>query len=80
VAQPGDPYAAQRARPRAELFRDDGQLNEYARRAHFRAQADLMYLSLWRLHGAAEAGRMTCEQFGHDPRGRQCERCGALVR
>lgn len=67
--------------PGARLFRDDsGQLNEYARRAWWRVKADLRYLSLWRTHGALQAGRMVCEEFGtHDPRGGRCERCGAYV-
>lgn len=63
--------------PGAEMFLDEsGQLNENARRAWWRVQADTYYLSLWRRHGALEAGRMTCERFGHMRRGNRCERCG----
>lgn len=81
-AQPGDPYAAERA-ARAErareLFSDGGQVNHYAEVVHRRAQADVRYLSLWRTLGAMEAGRRTCAEFGHDQHGRQCLRCGAYV-
>jgi len=66
--------------PRAELFLNErGQLNEYARRAHLRVLADLFYLARWRQLGAVAAGAETCAQFGHDPRGRVCERCGRPV-
>lgn len=79
MAQPGDPYAAQRARPRSELFKDTGgQLNEYARRAHLRTLADLRYLATWRTLGPQEAGRRVCEEFGHEATGGQCPRCGAV--
>jgi hypothetical protein len=66
--------------PGAALFlNEQGQLNEVARRAWFRAQADLMYLSLWRQLGPNEAGARVCEEFGHEPRGGLCERCGQRV-
>jgi hypothetical protein len=67
--------------PRAHLFidRETGQLNEYARRAHLRVLADVLYLSRWRDMGAAAAGEFVCARYGHDARGGRCERCGQHV-
>jgi hypothetical protein len=65
--------------PDAELFVWDGELDEFARRAFRRVQADLMYLSLRPHTPRAEAGRLVCARWGHEPRGRQCLRCGAPV-
>jgi hypothetical protein len=81
-AQPGDPYAqerAERAQRASALFRSDEGVNHYAEAVHRRVCADLYYLSRWRRLGAAEAGRQTCERYGHEPRGRQCVRCGAYT-
>lgn len=50
--------------------------NGYAALAHARVQADLMYLSRYRIVGAAAAGAEVCERYGHDQRGRVCQRCG----
>jgi hypothetical protein len=82
VAQPGDPYGAvreQRQREAAQLFGSADGISQYAARVYRRSVADLMFLSLWRVVGAQEAGARVCERFGHDPRGRLCERCGAYV-
>jgi hypothetical protein len=82
MAQPGDPHAAEREARQAELRRfadDHGTPNGYAAKAHSRALADLFYLARWRTLGAVEAGRLTCDRFGHDARGRVCERCLAHV-
>jgi hypothetical protein len=66
--------------PGAELFVDsEGQLDEYARRAFWRVQADLMYLSLRPHTPRLEAAQQVCERFGHDQRGPGCQRCGARV-
>jgi hypothetical protein len=68
--------------PGAELFLDgNGQLNEMARRAWWRVQADLMYLSLWRERGAVGAGVAVCAEFGHGEhvRGGRCQRCGQFA-
>lgn len=64
--------------PDAELFVDEnGQLDEYGRRAFRRVQADLMYLAARATMPRREAGMAVCARFGHDARGRVCERCGA---
>lgn len=71
MATPADRF------PGAELFVDDGQLDEYARRAYWRVQADLMYLGLRPHTPRLAAAQQVCARFGHDRRGRQCGRCGA---
>lgn len=82
MAQPGDPYGAERERRQQEaaaMFRSQEGVSQYAARVWRRAQADLMFLGSWRLLGAQEAGARVCARFGHDARGRTCERCGAYV-
>ena len=65
--------------PGAELFVDEkGQLDEYARRAYWRVQADLMYLGLRPHTPRGQAARQVCETFGHDTHGQRCVRCGAF--
>jgi hypothetical protein len=63
--------------PGAELFVFDGVLDEFARRAWLRVQADLMYLSLRPHTPRMEAAQRVCGAFGHMGRGGTCERCGA---
>lgn len=65
--------------PGAELFVWDGELDEYARRAHLRVQADLEYLSLRPHTPRLEAAQIVCRDHGHVPRGQRCERCGGRV-
>lgn len=79
-AQPGDPYAAQRQAAAAEataLFRlPDGRVNHYAQQVRNRMLADLLYLATWRV--LPDAAQRVCERYGHDQRGMQCARCGAV--
>jgi hypothetical protein len=73
------PVGAERF-PGAELFMDEnGQLDEYGRRAWLRVQADLAYLALRPHTPRLEAARTVCAAHGHDQRGPGCVRCGARV-
>lgn len=79
VKQMATPVGAERF-PGAELFvGEDGQLDEYARRAYWRVQADLRYLGLRPHTPRREAAQIVCQEFGHDQRGPGCQRCGARI-
>lgn len=63
-----------------ERFSDSAGYSPYTHRAHLRWRALAFYLWMFAVYGHVKAAVVTCEKYGHEPRGARCERCGMPTR